>query len=225
LKQAGSYLQLVGDGVSRSHALFEYNEATRGVYLIDLSTTHGTQVNGTRITKYQLATGDTIKIGVNQFTVELPDHPKVRSRSSGEFSTVPPDGTAPIVGNGVTEPGWTGRSYEASFCKTCKRSMICSKIRDQDNQCDQPDGFECRTLGRALAAEAASITDPKKRAKLARCIIGFLSRRNQGELRPAFDAMRVGDRALMLEELEAILLHGRRPPNWVPLSEDEKDVE
>jgi hypothetical protein len=37
--------------------------------------------------------------------------------------------------------------------------------------------------------------------------------------------MRVGDRALMLEELEAILLHGRRPPNWVPLSEDEKDVE
>lgn len=58
---------------------------------------------------------------------------------------------------------------------------------------------------------------------LARYIIRFLRRRNGGELRDVFDDMRVRDARLLLGELERILIHGGRPPNWVPEADDEDD--
>lgn len=211
-----STLRLTGEGISRLHALIEYDEDTRGVYLIDLSSVHGTRVNGTKITKLQLASGDTLTFGTHSFKVILPAG--FRARSNDEFSTVPPDGSPPIVGNGVVEPGWTGRSPSTFFCKTCKRSMICSKVRDQEHECDQPDGFECRLFARKAEYSA------EKARSLSRYIIGWLKRRNGRELRPAFQAMTVGDHENLLAELEHILIHGGHPPNWTRLEDGFPDA-
>jgi len=46
-------------------------------------------------------------------------------------------------------------------------------------------------------------------------ILEFLRTRNDGELREAFESMRVKDFNLMREELALILTHGGKPPNWV----------
>ena len=50
---------------------------------------------------------------------------------------------------------------------------------------------------------------------LARVILDWLYERNGAELAPAFDGMRVSDARPMRQELEMILEHGCRPPNWV----------
>lgn len=51
---------------------------------------------------------------------------------------------------------------------------------------------------------------------LADIIIRWLQERNGGELGPAFDNMRVADFRNLRGELEMILEHGGRPPNWAP---------
>jgi len=50
---------------------------------------------------------------------------------------------------------------------------------------------------------------------LAAYIIEWLTVRNGGELEAVFDDMRVKDLRNLREELELILEHGGRPPNWV----------
>lgn len=51
-------------------------------------------------------------------------------------------------------------------------------------------------------------------AELAEYIITWLSERNGGELEEAFENMRVCDWHTLHDELEAILEHGGKPPNW-----------
>jgi len=51
--------------------------------------------------------------------------------------------------------------------------------------------------------------------ELASYIIEWLQSRNGGELRGAFADMRLGSYQDMREELELILKHGGKPPNWV----------
>ncbi len=51
--------------------------------------------------------------------------------------------------------------------------------------------------------------------ELAAYIIKFLRNRNGSELDSAFGEMKVSSYMLMLEELEMILEHGGKPPNWV----------
>jgi hypothetical protein len=50
---------------------------------------------------------------------------------------------------------------------------------------------------------------------LAIYIVDFMRDRNGGELRDKLDSQTVADRALMLAELELILDHRGKPPNWV----------
>jgi hypothetical protein len=54
-----------------------------------------------------------------------------------------------------------------------------------------------------------------KEAELAAYILGWLRSRNGGELDEAIGAMRLADYENMRGELEMILQHGGRPPNWV----------
>lgn len=57
-----------------------------------------------------------------------------------------------------------------------------------------------------LSSEAAGV--------LADFILEWLESRNGAELRPALEALRVGDARRLREELALILRHGGRPPNW-----------
>ena len=50
---------------------------------------------------------------------------------------------------------------------------------------------------------------------LAEYILKWLRERNGSELESALDSMTVRDSRNMKEELELILTHGGRPPNWV----------
>lgn len=51
--------------------------------------------------------------------------------------------------------------------------------------------------------------------KLAAYIVDWFARRNGGEHREAIESMRVSDYRLMHDELEMILVHKGKPPNWV----------
>jgi len=62
------------------------------------------------------------------------------------------------------------------------------------------------------------MTDDEATKYLAGYIIDWLCRRNNDELRPAIEAMRVIDHRLMHDELAHILKHGGHPPNWVPVT-------
>jgi TonB family protein len=61
-KLASSHLRIDDDSVSRMHAVVEVNGA-EDVQLIDLGSTRGTLVNGERITKVRLRSGDEINFG------------------------------------------------------------------------------------------------------------------------------------------------------------------
>ena len=51
-------------------------------------------------------------------------------------------------------------------------------------------------------------------ATLAAYILDWLRRRNGGELDAAIGAMRLHDFDLAKKELELILIHNGKPPNW-----------
>ena len=63
-------IQLDADlGVSREHA--EVYEHTGGLWIRDLSSTHGTQVNGSRVEQQRLVPGDHIQIGLTTLVVSV----------------------------------------------------------------------------------------------------------------------------------------------------------
>jgi hypothetical protein len=67
-KVASAHLQLDDDSVSRMHAILEIDHAGT-VHVIDLGSTRGTFVNGQRVNKAKLESGDSIKLG--EMRVEL----------------------------------------------------------------------------------------------------------------------------------------------------------
>jgi TonB family protein len=69
-KLASSHLRLDDDSVSRMHAVIEVNGAD-DVQLIDLGSTRGTLVNGEKITKTRLGSGDEISFGDIRVVVSM----------------------------------------------------------------------------------------------------------------------------------------------------------
>src|SRR5256885_8702430 len=61
-KLASSHLRIDDESVSRMHAVIEIN-GTDDVQLIDLGSTRGTLVNGEKVTKARLSSGDEITFG------------------------------------------------------------------------------------------------------------------------------------------------------------------
>ncbi len=68
-KVASAHLQLDDESVSRMHAIIEVLGAD--VSLIDLGSTRGTFVNGTRINKTKIQTGDVITVGDTQLELTI----------------------------------------------------------------------------------------------------------------------------------------------------------
>jgi len=66
-KVPSAHLQIDDDSVSRMHAIIEV--AGTDVSLIDLGSTRGTFVNGQRINKARLQSGDVLTVG--EMTIEL----------------------------------------------------------------------------------------------------------------------------------------------------------
>lgn len=67
-KVPSAHLRLDDESVSRMHAIIEV-DAAGGIQLIDLGSTRGTFVNGTKINKAKLVSGDTIVVG--DTTIEM----------------------------------------------------------------------------------------------------------------------------------------------------------
>ena len=61
-KLSSSHLQLEDESVSRMHAVIEVSP-TKEVSVVDLGSTKGTFVNGAKITKHKLGSGDEVRIG------------------------------------------------------------------------------------------------------------------------------------------------------------------
>jgi FHA domain-containing protein len=93
-KVPSAHLQLADESVSRMHAIVEVTRDE--VHLIDLGSTGGTFVNGQKINKAKLATGDTIQIGKSR--IELAIATSVPAVSA--VSVVPPP--IPVAAKPVT---------------------------------------------------------------------------------------------------------------------------
>ncbi|TMQ13238.1 MAG: FHA domain-containing protein [Deltaproteobacteria bacterium] len=70
-KVPSAHLQITDDSVSRMHAIVEVTG--RDVHLIDLGSTRGTFVNGKKINKARLETGDTITVGDTRIEIAIRD--------------------------------------------------------------------------------------------------------------------------------------------------------
>lgn len=84
---------------------------------------------------------------------------------------------------------------------------------------DETAPVPCSHCGALLIVGAGSdrrcIPCAVKDRELASYIIGWLRRRNRSDLDEAFGNMRQSDYELMTDELQYILGHRGKPPNWV----------
>src|SRR5262245_40004360 len=69
-KLSSSHLRIDDESVSRMHAVIEIANAQE-VYIIDLGSTKGTLVNGQKINKCKLQSGDTIVLGNTTIRVSV----------------------------------------------------------------------------------------------------------------------------------------------------------
>src|SRR3984885_7587727 len=72
-KVSSAHLQIDDESVSRMHAILEVDQAG-AVHLIDLGSTRGTFVNGAKVNKAKLESGDAIQLGAMRIevTISLP---------------------------------------------------------------------------------------------------------------------------------------------------------
>jgi pSer/pThr/pTyr-binding forkhead associated (FHA) protein len=73
-KLTSSHLRIEDEGASRMHAVIEV-PSSEDIILIDLGSTHGTFVNGTRVAKCHLHVGDQIQIAETLIVLESADGP------------------------------------------------------------------------------------------------------------------------------------------------------
>jgi pSer/pThr/pTyr-binding forkhead associated (FHA) protein len=64
-------ITLLDEGISREHAIIEFDDGSDAFTIEDLQSTNGTKVNGKRIRSCSLADGDEIVIGQTAFCFAL----------------------------------------------------------------------------------------------------------------------------------------------------------
>ena len=69
-KLQSSHLRIDDDNVSRMHAVIEVTSPTE-VFIIDLGSASGTIVNGKKVNKAQLNSGDELTLGGSRVVVEI----------------------------------------------------------------------------------------------------------------------------------------------------------
>jgi hypothetical protein len=99
-KLDSSHLKLDDDGVSRMHSVVEVSPAGE-VFVIDLGSATGTIVNGQRVSKIQLQTGDQLQFGNTVVAVEIGEA-GAYDEAAGEAAADPHAYQAP----GYQDPGY-----------------------------------------------------------------------------------------------------------------------
>src|SRR6185369_16974410 len=69
-KLSSSHLRIDDDSVSRMHAVIEITSPSE-IYIIDLGSTKGTIVNGQKVNKCRIQTGDEIVLGDTKLVVSV----------------------------------------------------------------------------------------------------------------------------------------------------------
>lgn len=64
-----NHIRLKDTGVSREHAVLEYDSLRKGFFLKDLGSKNGTYVNSLRIKRKLISPGDEIRVGASVFEV------------------------------------------------------------------------------------------------------------------------------------------------------------
>ncbi len=109
-KLASSHLRIDDENVSRMHAVIEVNGD--GVHVIDLGSATGTIVNGRKVNKTKLESGDTLELGGARVTIDIAASAAARvapvaaaapevARPAASFATVSP---APVLPNPFAAP-------------------------------------------------------------------------------------------------------------------------
>ena len=92
--------------VSRSHARMEFGP--QGIYLIDMGSSNGTRLNGTRIDRAAPNPGDTISLGSQQFKFEIDDPDEdigiTKIDTQVQLDQTMNDQILPVVINETTNP-------------------------------------------------------------------------------------------------------------------------
>ncbi len=70
-KLSSSHLRIDDEAVSRMHAVIEITGTPAEIYIIDLGSTKGTLVNGQKVNKCKLQSGDTILLGATKIIVTV----------------------------------------------------------------------------------------------------------------------------------------------------------
>ena len=60
-------ITLLDEGISREHAIIQYDEETDAFSVEDLQSTNGTKVNGKRVRSAVLSHGDEVQVGHTRF--------------------------------------------------------------------------------------------------------------------------------------------------------------
>src|ERR1700690_347571 len=69
-KLSSSHLRVDDESVSRMHAVIEVTQPSE-IYIIDLGSTKGTLVNGQKVNKAKLQSGDTILLGETKIELSI----------------------------------------------------------------------------------------------------------------------------------------------------------
>jgi hypothetical protein len=109
-KLDSSHLKLDDDGVSRMHSVVEVSPAGE-VFVIDLGSATGTIVNGQRVSKIQLQTGDQLQFGNTVVAVEIGEagaYDEAADEAAAEAHAYQPDGGGLQGPQGLQAPPLAG---------------------------------------------------------------------------------------------------------------------
>src|ERR1700704_6664838 len=107
-KVPSAHLKLDDETVSRMHAIIEVN-GPGDVSIIDLGSTKGTFVNGQKVNKAKLQSGDTIVVGETRIELTI---------GSGEEEDIPTRQQAPLPDNSQQVVSSSPRPYVAPMAQT-----------------------------------------------------------------------------------------------------------
>ena len=109
-KLDSSHIKLEDEGVSRMHSVIEI-APTGDVFIIDLGSATGTIVNGQRVSKTQIETGDQLQLGNTVLTVEIGEA-GAYDDDAGETAAPAPQGRAAQPGMQTVAGGFAAAGYD-----------------------------------------------------------------------------------------------------------------
>ncbi len=102
-KLSSSHLRIDDESVSRMHAVIEIASASE-IYIIDLGSTKGTIVNGQKVNKCRIQSGDEIVLGDTKLLVSIGAAVAAESAPAPQPSAAPPQARSTVMGMRAITP-------------------------------------------------------------------------------------------------------------------------